>query len=834
MVSSKKTKTGQESILHFFARKQPSSSSLSSSKPHTTITSAPRDASTSQSISTRPPSRAGASVQPKRKATVDSDSDVEPSSAVVYLSRSSPCHRNSLPSPAISQASDKENVNYAPHTTPPRKKLRSESPCPLPDATGASNELPIPSSQSDEEELVASPSQNPVPEATSDEMDVDQPFERASTPEPAPVPHNVLLQTPRRDTLAPPPVTPVALTPRSKTAAIIAAAKARAKAEAESSSDEEAKPRVLRDLVEDSDDDLEDLPPIAPKVTFAPPPAPTRYGLRGRAPPTTAKPAAAKPVAKRLPPPVKPKQADPLGALLKEKRDKDKKGTGGKALRQAESTARAGSPLSDLTDDEQDVDYSNEERARAAVQALTTSSPGQNSDDEGVSVDDNDQVRLLGAKQGQEVAQLLKSERTRLAVAKSQERVTGVPLWHQNAPSMQVESAIPLWPLDISESPVVSGLRASLESGSTARAAMILNSGIFGRSRLPFPVVSCLCVHAFSDHELTLPAFNALSHMWHNVDCSTPAVPFDVVLSTLVRVGAREDILEQMGWQIPVSCQRNAVSPVECSGILYRLVQLVGLSAKSSAPVSSDINDVIVALLVIGMDPTIGPDLRREIASAVDGLCLALDPGEQVCDMERALCGKLFKLASPLEWHNRSHLLAMIASGCGRSQRLARVLGHVLVVGISEFSQDQYCDLPPLAAILAVLSPSDEEQSIFELKQDTNYVELVFKVHILSIALSNIDGYVKEEASQRQRNPQSPSKSAGDKPETMVSRIIFALDDMHGNIVDTRAAHLDRSRAKGVLKQLSMRVHYQHEHASKSVRGTKLSRPIQQYFAKNK
>jgi hypothetical protein len=35
-------------------------------------------------------------------------------------------------------------------------------------------------------------------------------------------------------------------------------------------------------------------------------------------------------------------------------------------------------------------------------------------------------------------------------------------------------------------------------------------------------------------------------------------------------------------------------------------------------------------------------------------------------------------------------------------------------------------------------------------------------------------------------------------------------------VVDTRAAHLDRSRAKGAIQRLSMRVHYQRTALSKT------------------
>ncbi|KAJ7072249.1 hypothetical protein C8F01DRAFT_1243317 [Mycena amicta] len=547
-------------------------------------------------------------------------------------------------------------------------------------------------------------------------------------------------------------------------------------------------------------------------------PARSHYSLRDRSAQRVAS-ASRKtptPIGKSPPP---PKKVDPFAALLKEKRNAERLGTGGQALRRAEEILSVGSPLSEMTDDEEETDWTNEDTALAAVKALAASSDGVNDRDDEITVNDKDHRRLLGDKAGKEVAAILGSDRARREAAKGKQKVIGVHLWQDDDRSTKIESAISLWALDLNGPPILALLHSSLES-DVFRASALLNSGVLARMNLfAYPaVVSCIFEHASSPSPLAIAAFNALSHVWSSSSSSASIVSFDVVLSALYRAGAKED----------------GVSVAERNDVLYRLVRLIALSTQSPLPASEDASSIIMALVLIGMDPTILPELRREIMGAIDLLCRSLGSDDQVAAQEPSLGRKLLQFALTLHSHNQSHLLALLAGGSERGRRIARWVAHTV---ISAAPEAQYSDLPPLAAVLNILSPTNERKSIFELHEDTDYVELVSQVQILGIALSNVDGYVKQEAQQRQLAPvppSSPSKLNNEKPETILSRIRFAIETLHGNIVDTRAARLDRSRAKAALKQLSMRIHYQQEVALKSVRGAKMSRPIQQYFAKSK
>jgi hypothetical protein len=167
-----------------------------------------------------------------------------------------------------------------------------------------------------------------------------------------------------------------------------------------------------------------------------------------------------------------------------------------------------------------------------------------------------------------------------------------------------------------------------------------------------------------------------------------------------------------------------------------------------------------------------------------------------------------------------------------------------------------YTDLPPLLSLLKPLSGNkpdlepDDTSGIFEIHEKADYVDMAFYVEILSVAISNVDGYVAEERKNiyprgTYVKPGSPSKQA-EKAEAPLQLVRTAVENLHSQIgmfwfisrnclvteiypaADTRAAHLDRSRTKAALKQVSMRMYYQRLAALKLGHGA--ARNIKQYF----
>nr|GAT60526.1 predicted protein [Mycena chlorophos] len=819
------TKAGpkQQTLFNFFKKPTATDPSSSPSPVTPTITNASpsSDASTADSASTRR-SRPSSSQQPpfKRKAKVDSDSEAEDPNdveTVAHVSRRSPTACPVAPSPT---KSDKENVvdsaGRAPSaTTPPRKKARTASPCPAPiPIVAVDDEVPVPSSQGNEDELMP----------TVPEIEV-----RGTTPEPGP--SKSLPRTPQQNRALSPQHTPATLTPNAKTAKVIADIKAKAKAkamEALSSDEDDNKaglPELPAELSEDDDDALGEvvLPSIPPQQQAS---AASRYTFRDRNAQRTASSSR-----KALTPPA-PKKDDPFAALLKEKRNAVRRGVDDQALLRAEQIIRSGSPLTDMTDDEDgdDVDWTDENAARNAVIAQAASSDDF---DEGrldaMAVNDNDRLRLLGDKRGKEVAQILGNDRARREAAKGKQKVIGVPLWQAGDSSMETDVVIPVWAAEAHDSPALALLRTSFQNKDDSRASILLNSGILARLNLVVdsPAIICLFHHALSSSPCSTAASNALSHLWANESSTAATVPSDVVLSALYRIGAKDDSLATVGWTVRASDHRESVSTIQRNEILYRLVRLVFLSSKSSQPPSPH---VVMALILVAMDPTIESALRTEITTAIGRLCNSLGSMDEIPALEATLGQQILRFAVTLQPHNQSHLLALITCS-ERGRRLARFVAHAL---LTSALQPQYNAFPPLGAIRELFSSGSSSVFASQNYEEKDYDGLLVHIGILATALTDIAGYVKQEAQQRQTAPPgSPSKINADKPETEAALVVLAMNSFHGSINDTRAAHLDRSRAKSALQRLKTRVHFEQEAAVKSLRA-KRSRPIQQYFAKNK
>ncbi|KAJ6499214.1 hypothetical protein C8R45DRAFT_108118 [Mycena sanguinolenta] len=832
----------------------------------------------------------------KRKAKLDSDSEVEPMDVVVHIPRSSQRGRASGAAASVSvkptPISDKENLTQVPQPAPLRKKPRISSPeprLPSPEPPIASSDpgelISVPSSQSDEqEEMVlrvsardrgvvmeevvrwrneahspislprSEPEENMDVDAPSyDNIVIDEPPALVFTPESSPEPQEQpLLLTPQQPRMLPSlPATPVALTQDSKTAKIIAEIKAKAMAEVLSSP--ENSPVLEFKELEDSDDEEDFLggvtlpkdDPFRSSSPLSPVPT-TRYSLRDRGVSSAASTSRASRSPSRRPhtPPPRPKKAaDPLGALLREKRLADQRGKGSDAFRRAEDALRAGSPLSDESDNEEE-DWEHE---LAAIKDHnrgwgSTSSPGPGtSDSEDVSFNDEDQCRLLGEKQGKAVVRILDSDRENRAAAKGKQKVLGVPLWEVDAAPMDTDPTIPSPPDHTRKQPVLALLKSCFDSGDLSQAALLLSSGVFSNLNLleHKESISYLCALALSPRAtvLTIPAFHALSHVWQRSCGAAPSMPFHVLQSTLTRLGAKEGVMAAMEWDAIPGLHRELVERTEREDVLYRLVRLVTISTQSILPVLSEVPDFVMALLLVGMDPSSSSDLQREIMLAVDLICQSLAPYSHLsAEIETTICNKIIKFLSVLQPINKAHVIGLLAGGSGRTSRIARWVAHAVLTKLTTIPIAQYGDLPPLPALIELLSrkpiSEGDQPGIFDLGDDVDYDDLAFYVQVLSVAISNVAGYVEEEASQPVvlLPPASPSKMSQEKPDTKLTVVRLAIENLHSRIIDTRAAHLDRSRAKAALKQLSMRIHYQQEAALKSRRRKKPTKSIQHYF----
>lgn len=189
---------------------------------------------------------------------------------------------------------------------------------------------------------------------------------------------------------------------------------------------------------------------------------------------------------------------------------------------------------------------------------------------------------------------------------------------------------------------------------------------------------------------------------------------------------------------------------------------------------------------------------------------------------------------------NQALMLSFVSGGCAQTSRIARNIAHALLL-----QGHAYTPLPSLAPIVQLLSPPAGTGGIFDVQGSGGkvdyYEDLCCYVDILSKVLSDIPSYTaleREAASSHVSLPiqESPKKGATcEREPTDLEQIKTLLDSLHGKIVDTRAAFLDRSRAKAAIQRLSLRVHYQRVASLRSGRGTGKPRgTLRTYFAQPK
>ncbi|KAF8161155.1 hypothetical protein B0H34DRAFT_795986 [Crassisporium funariophilum] len=693
-----------------------------------------------------------------------------------------------------------------------------------------------------------------------------------------PIPRTILPTTPisasQSEQLRTPPLTghqsmpptPVALNPTTKTAQIIAQIKARAYAQIVSSPE----PAALEfdDELEESSDEEAILPavPLASKVltSFGSDIASgsggvgrvTRYSLRKR--PSSSSPTVAlssvktsrHPSSKRSPSSakesdkgsrVKRKDAsaahDPFEALLKEKRLAQKRGDGDDAFHRAETTTSnfgKGGLIDEMNIEESNTsDWHYQDAAAFAVKnrdwlisrPLTPDMSRTSSED--LNLGEEDKQKLFGEDGGKAIMGILEHDQVSKKEEEMKEKVVG---------SLKIgkflETAQPSVFFELQYNvKVCSLLSLFAHTFITAyfipdfsRAALLLDLDLLStiESTEQPPMLQFLCDLALSPlpTPLSLPAFRALRNYWSSIPTRTSScLSLSQILLAIRRLGADSSVLASQGWSVDDATYVAKVAVRDRDSVIRRLTLLVDACARSGRLQMDELPDLVLALLLVGIDPSTSPDLQRDIIHAVDVACHCIPQGST--NVEAALCSKVLKCIDMYEPINKAHLLSLLSYGTGSTKRIASYIAYCIVTNRKSVRAENYTDLPPLSDILEELTSYAPNHSInsgfFALHDGTDYVDLGYYISMLATALSNVRGYVVEERrSSKNKTPslgrsQSPTK-LGEKPKTELLLLHSELEALHSSISDSKALHLERSRTKAILKGLSMYIHYQRDY----------------------
>ncbi|TFK75383.1 hypothetical protein BDN72DRAFT_874597 [Pluteus cervinus] len=626
--------------------------------------------------------------------------------------------------------------------------------------------------------------------------------------------------------------TPVTLDAASKAAQIIADIKARVYASAPSSPEPE-RPEFNEELDDDSDDELPSTfynvkgkapmtypvddawNPMGPDCTMSSPvsspvssraSSPKRRRVqRSRAIPQRAPVVLTASTITASRRPKKIFSANPLDALLKEKRKADQLGRGESAFRRAEST------LIDQTDD--DMRWSDEELALATVEErkrvddfLYSGLP----EAEDISLDAQDRNRLLGDERSVAVGALLEHDKF-VDDEDLLDGDLGVPLWlRDSADLMDVDSVSAVTDVPRDGHPIFQLLVDSVNRHAYDQAKTILDSGLLATLSVSQALVDILSTLALQPDQpaLSTAAFCSLSELWSLHPSSAHGLDLHFLVTNLVSLGANPQVLLGHGVQVShgpprISDQRSR------SDVLLNLAKLFTLSAKKYPLPLDDVPTTLILLLLVALDPSSSNELRVAIIAAITTICESFAPeGASMPSVESKFCSSVLAYCRHLHSKNQALLISFLTSGGNTPRRIASWIANSLLVERLEVQPAEYSRVPPLEGLRDILSSTTP--GAFELNESTNYITMGYHVKLLAAAISDVEGYLELEREN------AVTKSPSTEKISQLSRITAAIDLLHDQIADTRAAHLDRSRTKAAMKAVGRRIYYQSMFVSRS------------------
>ncbi|KAG0707313.1 hypothetical protein DFH29DRAFT_23660 [Suillus ampliporus] len=544
----------------------------------------------------------------------------------------------------------------------------------------------------------------------------------------------------------------------------------------------------------------------------------------------------------------KPKKSiNPLEALLREKKAAEKRGNGSAAFQRAEDALQA--HISSDVDVGDDLNLADENAAWQAIQERAqrkSSSPIHRPPEDDVFMGERE-TKILGREAGEKIEKILISDRNSDRKKPMKEKAFSVPFWQEGAggDGMDVDREYLVSFGDGSNHPVLALLQHLSGIGGTCiyrrwtwrltfwpasdQLALTLSSGVLGAlgPREKSAVVSPLFTLAISPTESPLSgaAYGALHSLWNAAPFKSP-LRFTDIATALVNLGVCRQVAEDLHWTIREDKRLLHITTEDRLRVVSELVTLVGIAGRTENIVAEDTPDILLSLVLIGLDKTTSNELRANLNLAVDSICQTIDTSTHISIHQR-----LLSYASTLMPANKAHFVSFFSSGSGRTRHVAQWLAYALFLPNSRPSDA----LPPLDPLILLLSPVPGSDELFDVtSRKADFEDLGYYFSIISVALANIKPYVHEENSlsqslSRQSSMVDDSPRKNQKPLVPLELLLQVLEVTQGRIVDTRAAHLDRSRTKAEMHRLQMRVHYQRQALKPSGGWTKTA-TIQHYF----
>ncbi|KAI0829804.1 hypothetical protein BC628DRAFT_1358852 [Trametes gibbosa] len=582
----------------------------------------------------------------------------------------------------------------------------------------------------------------------------------------------------------------------------------------------------------------------------------------------------------------KTSKASPLDALLREKAREERTGTGMIAIRSAAAAFAAAKErerdgsrkgLRDEIDDEEESEDDDDWRAAIGLIGAAASESSwkprasrpnatkaqsvdpDTSGSEGNGEFDSDPV--MGSKSVYAVGDILekdmRDEKARALATLTAEPV-GVPLWVANSvpgdvvDDMDVDCPLSSFdPPEVEANAMLQLLRDATRSNDATQVSALLASGFVTllRPEQYASVVPWLFDLVFSDVHPTMSrlAYTQLMRLGPLLGPHASGLQPSSVHSALVRLGAsRSMLVEKYGWDVTSTQVSGYVATLEYRDeMVYRLVTLLG--ALANAPMAEGLRDFFLATLLVGQDPTTSEDLLVEVHTTCESIARSIEIAQgDSFDLETSLSEMVVAFGKTLSPINQARLISLFPCVSSSTTRMARNIARILLIDGPSILRS-YEKLPNLSPVVDLLTPPVGSGAYFDVMgnadKDGYHDDLTCRVSLLGRVLSDIDEYTllevqaakEKAASGKERlalvgEEKAEDKENDEEPPSIIEQVRTQLELLHGRIVDTRAAHLDRSRAKAAIQGLNLRVHYQRVATLKSSSRTGKPRTLRAYF----
>ncbi|KAG8711910.1 hypothetical protein FRC08_015265 [Ceratobasidium sp. 394] len=249
----------------------------------------------------------------------------------------------------------------------------------------------------------------------------------------------------------------------------------------------------------------------------------------------------------------------------------------------------------------------------------------------------------------------------------------------------------------------------------------------------------------------------------------------------------------------------------------WRLVRLCA-SILGSLTGAKNVFPLLTVLCLIGIDPSLDPPARLQISKAAEQwACKAKDAQAQL-----AICRALVETLGALPIQQKRDVVREVFRGTRPAT------GHMSMWLAISFLDNQgmdavtpavYAQRPPLKRIL-------EYVETLYITSSTHYPDLLATVQLLDIALWDVGALVDAE----RRAGRVVKYQPGVQADSMVADVMYKLTELHGRIVDVRATDLEKTRTKGVLQTLQIRLGWDLMEAAR--RGQQTSTTIREMWGK--